>query len=194
MSDASPRPLPKIIALTSSLVVAGVAGFALWNYLGGSGGDTPAARSAVIGPVRDAVSAAASHSATCGDYFSGMTQTAVAQGADLDARLAQTNECGAVARRLAVSGYSALDTATGSNDSALRVEFLDSAGSLLSLYEIQGDDFDVIQDMLLNARASGAPMTALASDVSIMLGNSVPDIAAAEGQLARTQDAYRSGG
>ncbi|MCQ0092719.1 hypothetical protein [Roseovarius sp. M141] len=194
MSDASPRPLTKLVALASSLVVAGIAVVALWNYLGGSGGDDPATRTSVISPVQDAVRAAAAHSETCGHRLSSIARVNTAQGGDLDARLAETKDCGAIARRLAVAGYSALDIATGPDDSPLRAEFLDSAGSLLSIYEMQGDDFDLIQDLLQNARADDTPVASLASDINYTLGNSAPDIAAAEGQLARTQAAYRSGG
>ncbi len=194
MSDPSPRPLTKLVALASSLLVAGIAVIALWTYLGGSGGDDPATRATVIGPVREAVEAAATHSEACGRRIGEVTGADAPEGADLDASLAQIRDCGRNARRLAVAGYTALDAATGPDDSPLRAEFLDSAGSLLSVYEMQGDDFDVIQDLLQEARASGRPLASLATDVSYMLSNSAADIAAAEDQFTRMQAAYRSGG
>ncbi|HEY9039292.1 MAG TPA: hypothetical protein VIN05_10175 [Roseovarius sp.] len=194
MSDASPRPLSKLIALASSLLVAAIAVIALWNYLGGGGGDDPATRTAVINPVRDAVEAAAAHSQDCGRRFDDVTRADASERADPDAALARIQTCGADARRLAVAGYDALDAATGPDDSPLRAEFLDSAGSLLSVYEMQGDDFDLARDLLQDARANDRPMASLATDLSYLLGNSAADIAAAEEQFARTQAAYRSGG
>ena len=194
MSDASPRPLTKLVALASSLVVAGIAVIALWNYLGGSGGDDPATRAAVIGPVREAVEAAAAHSEECGRHIGDMTRADAPGGTGPEAALAQIQDCGRDARLLAVAGYAALDAATGPDDSPLRAQFLDSAGSLLSVYEMQGDDFDLIRDLLQDARASGTPLASLAADVSYMLSNSTADIAAAEDQFTRMQAAYRSGG
>ncbi|PVA08822.1 hypothetical protein DC366_17130 [Pelagivirga sediminicola] len=191
MSSAAPRLTSKVIALLSSLVVAGIAIVALWTYLGGSGGDDPATRSRVIGPVREAVDAAAANAEACSRRLGDIAQQS---GADLAASLDETQSCGQSARRLAAEGYTALDTATGPQDSPLRAEFLDSAGALLSVYEMQGDDFDMVHDLLQNAHASGAPVAPLGSDVTYTLGNSAPDIAAAVAQLAKTQDAYRKGG
>ncbi|WP_113912879.1 hypothetical protein [Roseovarius dicentrarchi] len=188
MNAAPPRPMSKLIALVSSLAVAGVAIFALWNYLGGSGGDAPAKRSAVIAPVREAVAASASHSHACAGRIAALTRGAPGAAAP------DIKPCGTEARRLAASGYSALDAATGPDDSPAKAEFLDAAGSLLSVYEMQGDDFDLIHDLVQDAAAKGAPVAALASDIDYTLGNSAADIAAATAQLDRTQAAYRSGG
>ncbi len=189
MSDASPRPLSKLVALASSLVVAAIAVIALWNYLGGNGGDAPATRTAVISPVQDAVAASAAHAEGCNRRI-----TQLVRASTPDAELAQIKDCGEDSRRLAAAGYSALDAATGPDDSPLRAEFLDAAGSLLSIYEMQGDDFDMINEVLQDAIAKGTPTASLVSDISYTLGNSAPEITAANAQLDRTQAAYRSGG
>lgn len=190
MNAAPPRPLSKLIALLSSLAVAGVAIVALWDYLGGSSGDAPAKRSAVIVPVRGAVDASAGHSKACTSRIAALTRGAPGAGALAN----EIKPCGAEARRLAAAGYSALDTATGPDDSPQKAEFLDAAGSLLSVYEMQGDDFDLIGGLLQDAAAKGAPASALASDIDHTLGNSAADIDTATAQIERTQAAYRSGG
>ncbi len=189
MNDAPPRPLSKLVALVSSLIVAAIAMIALWNYLGGSGGDAPATRSAVISPVQDAVAASAAHSRGCNRRITELVRASAPA-----TELVQIKDCGEDARRLAAAGYSALDAATGPEDSSLRAEFLDAAGSLLSIYEMQGDDFDMINELMQNAIAKGTPIASRASDISYTLGNSAPEIAAANAQLDRTQAAYRSGG
>lgn len=189
MSQTAPRPAAKLIALLSSLAVAAVVAVALWSYLGG-GGDDPATRRAVVGPVEEAVNALRANAERCAEGFAGLAADGAATAAQIDA----FRNCGAEARRLAEAGYATLDAATGPDDSPLRAEFLDSAGALMSVHEIQGDDFDVIHELLKGARAGGRPATALAGDIGYMLGNVAPDIAAAEMQFTRTLDAYRAGG
>lgn len=189
MSAAAPRPWSRLIALGSSLAVAGIAAVAVWNYLGVGGGDTPAERGAVITPVRDAVAAAATNSEDCSRRIRDALPRSAA-----GALVAQIKDCGRDARRLAAAGYSALDAATGPDDSAKRAEFLDAAGALLSIYEMQGDDFDLVRELLQDAAAKGTPLASMASDISYTLGNSASDVAAAKAQLDRLQAAYRSGG
>ncbi len=194
MSQIRPRPAMRLLALLSSLAVAGIVAVALWTYLGGSGGDDPVTRRAVIAPVQEAVAAAQAHAQLCAQGFAGLTRDSGPTGAALDARMAELQDCGQGARRLAEAGYAALDTATGPDDSPLRAEFLDSAGALLSVYELQGDDFDVIHTLLQSARAADRPLPPLADDVGNVLDNAASDIAAAEAQFDRTLEAYRAGG
>ncbi|MDO5757649.1 MAG: hypothetical protein Q4P24_09050 [Rhodobacterales bacterium] len=190
MTAEPPRIWPKLVALISSLAVVAIAVFALWNYLGGSDGDDPPTRISVIDPVADAVAAAAAHSDRCIRVLSDGAHADTARDTDI----AATATCGSVARDLAAAGYAALDAATGPKDSARRAEFLDSAGALLSVYEMQGDDFDMAHDMLESAHENEAEPESLSTEIDEILARAATDITVAQEQLERTQAAYQSGG
>lgn len=198
-----PRTATLVIAALASLALILVSGVAVWRHLGGAGGDDPAKRSAVLTPVDAAVARAAANAETCAQGLSDVTSpdSAVDYSA-LDAEISRLGECGATARTLAERGYAALDAATEpvelgdapGIDSPRRDTYLDTAGSLLSVYEMQGDDFDLIFDLLQRARVNDAPIALLHSDVTSILGNGAPDISTGQKALERARDTYRAKG
>ena len=187
-----PRNATLIIAALASAAILLVAGVAVWRHLGGASGDAVSDRSNVIASIGDAIEAAGTNSDRCAQGLTALAGDAA--GDTLDARMDQLETCGKAARNLAEQGYSALDAGAGLSDSPLRAAYLDAAGSLMSVYEMQGDDFDLIFDMLHSARSTEAPMAPLRSDITYILGNVTPDIAAGQQELARARDAYRRRG
>ncbi|MEX1236339.1 MAG: hypothetical protein WEB56_15260 [Roseovarius sp.] len=183
-----------IAGLTSAAILA-VSGIAVWRHLGGTGGDTPAQRSAVIAPIAEVLDAARDHSDRCAAEFSALITAASAT----DDAMARLESCGDTARALAERGYVSLDTVPQAGEapdstSPRRAEYLDSAGSLLSMYELQGDDFDVVYDMMARARATGATLSSLSADAGHVLNTGAPDVEAARKEATRAEAAYRKGG
>ncbi|WP_138934213.1 hypothetical protein [Roseovarius arcticus] len=188
-----PRRATMIVAALASIALLLVSGLAVWRHQGGSGGDPVSDRSAVIAKVGGAVDAAGIHAADCTERLVDLAGGAIAD-ADLNARLDQLETCGKTARALADAGYTALDAGAGLSASPGRAAYLDAAGSLLSIYEMQGDDFDVIFDMLHLARETGAPIAPLSADITYILGNVAPDLTAGQQELDRARKAYRKRG
>ncbi|MFX0544331.1 hypothetical protein ACEWPL_002160 [Roseovarius sp. S1116L3] len=188
---SAPKRGTLIVAALASAAILAVSGIAVWRHLGGSGGDTPAQRSAVIAPVSAALTASGEHSEQCTAGIRALTETSATGTAEV---LDSLERCGETARLLADHGYGALDTDTTTPGSPLRAAYLDAAGALFSVYELQGDDFDVIFDMLHRARSTGAPLTGPASDAAHILGNGAPDVDAARKEAARAEAAYRKRG
>ena len=188
-----PRRATMIVAALASVALLLVSGLAVWRHQGGAGGDPASERSAVIAKVGGAVDAAGIHAGECAERLADLAGGTTA-GADLNARLDQVETCGKTARALADTGYTALDAGAGLSASPGRAAYLDAAGSLLSIYEMQGDDFDVIFDMLHRARKTGAPIAPLGADITYMLGNAAPDLAAGQQELDRARKAYRKRG
>ncbi|SEK94771.1 hypothetical protein [Roseovarius nanhaiticus] len=195
---STPRRGTLIAAALASAAILAVSGVAVWHHLGGGGGETPTMRNAVMVPVDAAVEAAQLNASNCASRLAEVTQ--LTDRAGIDAELDRLETCGSAARRLAEEGYGALDIAAGvtgapgAAPSPRRAQYLDAAGSLLSVYEIQGDDFDVAYDILDRARRTGAPLGPLASDITSILGNASSDVAAAREEAARARDAYRKRG
>lgn len=198
-----PRTATLVIASLASLALILVSGVAVWRHLGGAGGDDPAKRSAVLTPVDAAVARAAANAESCAQGLSDVTSAdSTIDDSALDAEISRLGECGATARALAERGYAALDAATEpvelgnapGIESPRRDTYLDTAGSLLSVYEMQGDDFDLIFDLLQRARANDAPIAQLHSDVTSILGNGAPDIITGQKALDRARDTYRANG
>lgn len=188
-----PRRATMIVAALASAALLLVSGLAVWRHLGGTGGDPTGERSAVITKVGGAVDAAGIHSQKCTEQLAVLAGDRIA-ATDLNAHLDQVETCGKTARALADAGYTALDVGAGLSASPGRAAYLDAAGSMLSVYEMQGDDFDVIFDMLHRARETGAPIAPLGSDITYILGNAAPDLAAGQQELDRTRTAYRKRG
>ena len=188
-----PRRATLIVAALASAALLLVSGLAVWRHQGGTGGDPAGQRATVIANVGAAVDAAGIHSADCTNR---LTSVAAGTGpdADLDAQLDQLETCGKTARALADNGYTTLDVGADLSASPGRAAYLDAAGSLLSLYEMQGDDFDVIFDMLHRARETRAPIAPLSADITYILGNVAPDLAAGQQELDRARKAYRRRG
>lgn len=198
-----PRTATLVIAALASLALILVSGVAVWRHLGGAGGDDPAKRSAVLTPVDAAVARAAANAESCAQGLIDVTSADNARDeSTLDAEISRLGECGATARTLAERGYAALDAATEPMElgdapvveSPRRDTYLDTAGSLLSVYEMQGDDFDLIFDLLQRARANDAPIVLLHSDITSILGNGAPDIETGQKALERARDTYRAKG
>ncbi|MFX0541069.1 hypothetical protein ACEWPM_004960 [Roseovarius sp. S4756] len=188
---SAPKRGTMIVAALASAALLVVSGVAVWRHLGGSSGDTLAQRSAVIAPVSAALAASGQHSDQCVTGFRALTE---ANSDDAFFALDRIENCGETSRLLADHGYGALDNNAGTPASPLRAAYLDAAGSLFSVYELQGDDFDVIFDMLHRARSTDAPLTDLASDVRHILGNGAPDIDAARQEATRAEADYRKRG
>lgn len=187
-----PRSATLVIAGLASLAIVLVAGIAVWRHLGGVPGDDLTIRSAVTTPVDEAVAKAAAHSTACAEGLSNLASAD--NDANASALESEMAGCGAIARDLAERGYSTLDAVAGSADTGStpgRDAYLDAAGSLLSVYEMQGDDFDMIFDMLERARSDGAPMQ---GDITSILSDGLPDITAGQKELARARDSYRAKG
>lgn len=178
-----------VAALASAALIA-VSGWALWRHMAGDGGDTPAERTAVIGPVAALSEAAIRHSDRCTEGLLALTRAADATDAAIDAM----ETCGERARAIAEQGYAALDEAAGQSTSEARAAYLDAAGALFSVHELQGDDFDLIFDMIHNARTTGAPLNGLGADTGHIIGNAAPDVAASRNEAARAETTYRSRG
>lgn len=194
MSMARPSNATLIIAALASLALLLVSGIAVWRHFSSVGGDDLATRSAVVVPVDEAITAASNHSDSC---IEGLSKLVRASSSALNVALAEFDNCGKVARQLAERGYSTLDAAAGSAEaasSAGRDAYLDAAGSLFSVYEMQGDDFDMIFDMLSRANGSGTAIATLQGEITAILDTSAPDIQTGQKELARARDAYRSKG
>jgi len=181
-----------VIAALVSAALLIFSGVAVWRHMGGSSGDPVDERGAVITRVGGAVDAASTHAATCSAGLTSLASAAIDQSTDTN--MAEFESCGKTARALAEMGYTALDGGTDLSDSPLRAAYLDAAGSLLSVYEMQGDDFDVIYDLLHRARSGGASSISQTSDITYILGNVAPDIAANQQELDRARAAYRKRG
>ena len=193
---------PVAAGLATALLIA-VSGVAVWRHVNGAAGDDPATRLAVHTPVEAAIAEAEAHSALCAGELTAITRTPGPDAGATASGMTLLETCGATARRLAEQGYGALDVAAGITTveaapdgagSPGRAAYLDASGSLLSVYELQGDDFDVIFDALHHARLAGTPLAGLSEDVARSLGNSTPDIAAAQDEQARALSAYHRGG
>ncbi|MFD0857913.1 hypothetical protein [Roseovarius aquimarinus] len=196
----APRNRARIVAGSATAVLVVVAAIAVWRHQTGAGGDDPATRQAVMARIEGALEAAGTHSARCAEQL--LAQTSDAPARPLD----DLETCGETARLLAEEGYTALDEAAGMDarggdgegdgiiGSPARAAYLDASGALFSVYEIQGDDFDVIFDTLHRARLAQTPLAQLNADVSRSLSNSAPDVAAAQSQQADARETYRRGG
>ncbi|MEB8389331.1 hypothetical protein OO012_19110 [Rhodobacteraceae bacterium KMM 6894] len=180
------RRVGLIVGLT--IVVVGlIASFA--GYRPGPRPEALEARIAVINPVIAAVNTAQAHATQCIAWFSELTDTQLPP-AEAQSRMARTQRCGQTARATAEAGYGTLDQVSIGPDSPTKAQFLDAAATALSIYEMQGDDFDTAQTLLGDAMTQGTPLTDMRTTVLDQLATLASDLVASHDALNQTRADY----
>ncbi|RKF17032.1 hypothetical protein D6850_05800 [Roseovarius spongiae] len=178
-------------AVIAGLIVVALLVVFAWRQSRQNAADA-AARRADMQPVIAAVDAAAANSAQCAERFSKLTDPAASlEESAVDGLMAETEDCGFMARALAEEGYARLDSSASAEDSEAKANFLDAAGATLSVYELQGDDFDALHDLL----ESNGPIGSgdVREEARRLLTAADGDIADATRHFRNNQDAYAAG-
>lgn len=150
-------------------------------------------RIAVINPVIETINSAEGYASDCIGYFDELTDPAQSlTSAEAKARLFFAETCGRQARSSSEDGYDVLSRVSGADDGPAKTAYLDAAAALLSMYEAQGEDFDLAYQVVEATRDSGTPLSNARGEMAQHLNNLNADINDSLDMLRSAQADYRA--